>query len=75
MEQTTANIGSSSNVEENGFMSCFVSGKVNQTEETKLKKIERKKILQILRYDCSGGKMKLIMLIFFKFETCLNMLS
>ena len=54
-----ASISSISSVLENGFVSCFVSRKVPQTEETKLRKMEKKQILQILRYDCSGGKMKL----------------
>ena len=56
MEHTMANISSSSSVVEHGFMSCFVWRKVNQTEETKLRKLEKKQILQILRYDCSGGR-------------------
>ena len=65
MEHTVANIrtaygkrnqvDSSSSAEGNGFVSTFVY----RTEVPTFKKREKKQILQILRYDCSGGKIKL----------------
>jgi Ca2+-binding EF-hand superfamily protein len=65
MEHTMANIrtaygkreqvDSSSSAGGNGFVFTFVS----KTEVPTFKKTEKKQILQILRYDCSGRKMKL----------------
>ena len=65
MEHTMANIrtaygkrnqvDSSSSAKGNGFVSTLVS----RTGVPTFKKREKKQILQILRYDCSGGKIKL----------------
>jgi Ca2+-binding EF-hand superfamily protein len=51
----TYQVDSTSSAGGNGFLSAFVS----RTEVPIFKKKEKKQILQILRYDCSGGKMKL----------------